>query len=301
MIFSKNTILLSVLMYSTFSLVSVSHAADTLQRVKTSGKIIIGYSESSEPVSYFANGKPQGYVVDTCNNIVNEIKKELQEPNIKVEYKKVTAEQRIPEIEAGHVDLMCDTTTNTKDRQKEVDFSINYFAAEVRFAVKKDSQIKDIQDLNDKIVSTTKSTTSEKHIARIEKLKNIQVTTSYGKNHADAFAMLESGKVVAFVQNEAVLHDLIAKSANAKDYRVIMSGQPLAVEPYAIMFDKDNTKLKTIADTVILNMWNSGQMDQLYKKWFQSPIPPNNINLNMPQSQIFKYLKTHPSSSGIIL
>ncbi|SDC17169.1 amino acid ABC transporter substrate-binding protein [Acinetobacter boissieri] len=301
MTFLKNTLRCSIFMCCTFGLVGVVHAADTLQKIKTSGKMTIGYSESSEPVSYAINGKPLGYAIDTCDDIATEIKKELQLPNLKVEYKKVSAEQRIPEVQSGNIDLVCDTTTNTKDRQKEVGFSINYFAAEVRFAVKKDAAIKDIQDLNGKSVSTTKGTTSEKHILQAKKLKNIEITTVYGKNHAEAFAMLESGRVVAFVQNEAVLNNLIAKSAHPKDYKVVTTGQPFAVEPYAIMFAKDDTKIKTVADKVILNMWDSGKMDHLYKKWLQSPIPPHNINLNMPQSQIFKYLKTHPNSSGIML
>ncbi|MBF7685827.1 amino acid ABC transporter substrate-binding protein [Acinetobacter sp. B10A] len=296
----KNKILCSVLMYSTVSLLSTAYAADTLQKIKTSGKITLGYSESSEPVSYAVAGKPLGYALDTCHNIANEIKKELQIPNLKIEYKKVTAEQRIPEVTSGQIDLVCDTTTNTKDRQKEIGLSINYFAAEVRFAVKKDSNIKDIQDLNGKSVVTTKGTTSEKHILHIEKSKNIMLTTSYGKNHTEAFSMFASGKVTAFLQNESILASYIAKSPNPKDF-IILGGQALAVEPYAIVFAKDDSKLKTVVDKVILNMWTSGQMDQLYKKWFQSPIPPQNINLNMPQSQIFKYLKTHPNNSGIVL
>lgn len=300
MTFFKNGMRCSVFLCCAIGLANVAHATDTLQKIKMSGKIVVGYAESSEPVSYSVNGKLSGYAIDTCNNITNQIKKELRAPNLKVEYKKVTNEQRVPEVKSGHLDLFCDTITNTKERQNEVGFSMNYFAAEVRAVVMKKSSIKDVQDLNGQTVSTTKGTTSEKHILQMEKLKNIQVKISYGKSHDDAFAMMASGKTVAFVQNEAVLHNLIAKSSNPQNFRVL-GGQPIAAEPYAIMFAKDDPKLKNLTDSVILDMWNSGEMDHLYKKWFQSPIPPRNINLDMPQSPIFKYLKTHPGSSGIML
>lgn len=299
MIHSKKYIFLSTLTYIVTGLFNTTYAADTLEKIKKTGKIIIGHSDSAEPISYIANGKPVGYALDICHNVAKEIEKELKIPNLKIEYKTVSSANRIPEIVAGNIDMDCDTTTNTKERQEKVGFSINYFAAEIRIAVKKDSSIKDINDLDKELVATTKGTTSERHIAQNEKGRNIQMIKSFGKTHAETFSMLSSGSATAVIQNGAILHSLIAKSAHPQDYKIV--GTPLAVEPYGIILAKDDTKIKTIADSVILNMWKSGQMDQLYKKWFQSPIPPNNINLNMPPSDIFKYLKTHTNNSSIIL
>lgn len=299
MIHSKKYVFLSTLTYIVTGLFNTTYAADTLEKIKKTGKIIIGHSDSAEPISYIANGKPVGYALDICHNVAKEIEKELKIPNLKIEYKTVSSANRIPEIVAGNIDMDCDTTTNTKERQEKVGFSINYFAAEIRIAVKKDSSIKDINDLDKELVATTKGTTSERHIAQNEKGRNIQMIKSFGKTHAETFSMLSSGSATAVIQNGAILHSLIAKSAHQQDYKIV--GTPLAVEPYGIILAKDDTKIKTIADSVILNMWKSGQMDQLYKKWFQSPIPPNNINLNMPPSDIFKYLKTHTNNSSIIL
>ena len=272
-------------------------AVDTLAKIKSSGKIIIGHRESSDPISYVVGGKPVGYAVDVCNNVASEIKKQLNMPNLKVEYKAVTSSTRIPELLAGNIDMECGTTTNSKQRQQQVGFSTNYYATEVRMVVKANSSIKSLADLDGKAVVTTTGTTSDKYIKMNEKGQAINVQNVYGKDHADSFAMVASGRAAAFVMDDNILAGLVAKSSNPASFAIV--GPVLSSEPYGIMLAKDDPGIKAIADRVVTGMWKSGQMDALYKKWFQSPIPPKNANLNLAPSASFLKLKANPTDAGI--
>ncbi|KAF5275731.1 hypothetical protein FQR65_LT16563 [Abscondita terminalis] len=254
-------------------------AADTLAKIKQSGKVIIGYRESSDPISYVVGGKPMGYAVDI------------------LEYKAVTSSTRIPEMLAGNIDMECGTTTNSIQRQQQVSFSTNYYATEVRMAVKANAPIKSIADLNGKAVVTTQGTTSDKYIKMGEKGEKVNVNNVYGKDHSDSFAMVASGRAAAFVMDDNILAGLIAKSSNPKDFKIV--GPVLSSEPYGIMLPKGDAAYKAIADKTVTTMWKNGQMAALYKKWFQSPIAPKNVNLNMPMSSSYLKLKANPTDAGI--
>ena len=271
--------------------------ADTIAKIKQSGKVVIGYRESSDPISYIVGGKPMGYAIDICNNFANTLKKDLKLPNLKVEYKAVTSSTRIPEMLAGNIDMECGTTTNSIQRQQQVSFSTNYYATEVRMAVKANSTVKDLGDLNGKAVATTQGTTSDKYIKMGAKGEQVKVTNVYGKDHSDSFAMVASGRAAAFVMDDNILAGLIAKSSKPKDFKIV--GPVLSSEPYGIMLPKGDTAYKAIADKVVTGMWKNGQMAALYKKWFQSPIPPKNINLNMPMSTSYNKLKAAPNDKVI--
>lgn len=272
-------------------------AADTLAKIKKTGKVVIGYRESSDPISYVANGKPLGYAVDICNNFAHALKQDLKMPNLKVEYKAVTSSTRIPEMLAGNIDMECGTTTNSVQRQQQVSFSTNYYATEVRMAVKSNAAIKSIADLNGKAIVTTQGTTSDKYIKMNEKGQKVTVNNVYGKDHSDSFAMMASGRAAAFVMDDNILAGLIAKSSNPKAFKIV--GPILSSEPYGIMLPKNDPAYKAIADRVVTGMWKNGQMAALYKKWFQSPIPPRNINMNMPMSSSYLKLKASPNDKGI--
>lgn len=218
-------------------------------------------------------------------------------PRLVVDYKVVTSSTRIPEILAGNIDMECGTTTNSVKRQEQVGFSINYYATEVRMAVKVDSKINNLDALNGKAVVTTSGTTTDKYIKMNEKNLAINVQNVYGKDHADSFAMLSSGRAAAFVMDDNILAGLIAKSSTPKVFAIV--GPVLSTEPYGIMLPKGDVAIKVIADKVVLDLWKSGKMDAIYKKWFMSPVPPLNAILNMPESESFKKLKAKPTDAGI--
>lgn len=274
-----------------------SNAETTLDRIKSSGKITIGYRDSAEPISYKVGDKPIGYALDICNNVVADIKKVLNKPNLQVNYETVYPMTRVPAVMTGQVDLECGTTTNTKQKEELVDFSTSYFLTEVRLAVKSNTAINNLNDLNGKVIVTAKGTTADDYIRSLKRNNSINVKNIYGSDNEEAFNILSSGKASAILMDDNNLASLIAKSGNPKDYKFV--GPILSTEPYGIMIAKNNPKLKSIVDNIITNMWLSGDMNKLYNKWFQSPIPPKNLNLNIPPNQSFKNFQKSPNDHGI--
>ena len=275
-------------------------AINTVQKIKDKGTVVIGHRESSIPHSYLLDGKAVGYSMDVCAAIVETLKKDLNLPNLKVEYKAVTSSTRIPEIQAGNIDMECGTTTNSVKRQEQVAFSINHYVTEVRMAVKKGSNIKSIADLNGKSVVTTQGTTSDKYIKQGEKEAQVNVTNVFGKDHADSFAQVEAGSAVAFFMDDNILAGLIANAKVPADFEIV--GPVLSTEPYGIMLNKGDAEMKKLADKAVMEMIKSGAMEKAYKKWFQSPIQltgGKTTNLNWPMNESLKKAIAEPSDKGI--
>jgi glutamate/aspartate transport system substrate-binding protein len=266
---------------------SMAYADDTLQKVAQSGKITLAYRESSIPFSYVVGAaKPVGMGVDISNAIVNEVKKELNKPDLQVDYVAVTSANRIPLLQNGTVDLECGSTTNNSTRGKEVTFAINYFYTGTRLLTKKGSGIKGFADLAGKTVASTTGTTNVQVLRKYDHEKNLNMNMVLGKDHNDSMLLVESGRAVAFGMDDILLYGLKAASKDPADWEVV--GDALQVEPYACMLRKDDPKFKALVDKVIGNMMKSGEFTRLYAKWFTSPIPPNNMNLNAPMSEELK-------------
>ncbi|MBS0542491.1 MAG: transporter substrate-binding domain-containing protein [Proteobacteria bacterium] len=285
---------------SAIGLAAPAHAelTGTLQKIKESGSITVGHRESSVPFSYLdADQKPVGYAMDLCAKVVDAVKSELKMPNLQVKYQAVTSQNRIPLMQNGTIDLECGSTTNSVARQQQVGFSVHYFITSVRMAVRKDSGIKDIGDLNGKPVATTTGTTSDALIKQNEKGKHIDVKNIYGKDHADSFLMVESGRAAAFVMDDILLAGLIANSKNPSDFAIV--GPSLRDEPYGVMLRKDDAPFKALVDKTLIGLMKSGEAEKLYTKWFMNPIPPRNVNLNFPMSPALKAAFASPSDKGV--
>jgi ABC-type amino acid transport substrate-binding protein len=276
------------------------HAQDggTLAKIKASGSITFGYRESSFGFSYLdGNLKPVGYSIEICNRIVEAVKTELKMPSIEIRYQAVTSANRIPLVVNGTVDIECGSTTNLVERQKQVAFSPDIFRYNVRMLVKADSGIKSIADLQGKTVVTTTGTTSFRLLREADKGKNLEVTSLAGKDHTDSFLLVESGRAQAFVLDDILLAGQIANARNPKDF--IITGESLRTENQSLMFRKDDPQFKALVDRVVGGMMKSGEMEKLYTKWFMSPIPPKNININYPMNAETKEAFANPSSKGI--
>lgn len=268
----------------------------TLKKVKEAGSITMGIRESSYPLSYLDDKQqPIGYHIDVCNKIVEAVKDQLKLASLKVQQQPVTSQNRIPLVSNGTVDLECGSTTNNEARQKQVSFAVTTFVTNVRMAVKKSSGIKSLDQLGGKPVATTSGTTSVQLMRGHEKGKSIDFKEVFGKDHADAFLLLETDRAVAFVMDDNLLAGLIATSKNPLDYEVV--GEVLNVEPIAVMVRKDDAQFKKLADDTIKGMMKSGELDKLYAKWFMSPIPPKNISMNFPMSEKLKELIKNPSDA----
>ncbi|WP_395689355.1 amino acid ABC transporter substrate-binding protein [Caenimonas koreensis] len=266
-----------------------AQATDTLAKVKAQGKIVMGVRESSAPLSFtLGDGKFTGYHVELCERIIKAIA-----PAAKIEYTPVTSANRIPLVQNGTVDIECGSTTNNAARQKDVTFALTTYVTEVRTAVKKSSGISSIAQLNGRSVATTTGTTSVALLRKNERATGVDFKEVYGKDHADSFLLLESGRADAFVMDDNILAGLIAGSKTPGDYAIV--GETLNVEPIAIMIRKDDPAMKKAVDDQIRGMMKSGDLDKLYTKWFMQPIPPKNTSVNLPMGSVMKSLIANPA------
>jgi glutamate/aspartate transport system substrate-binding protein len=274
----------------------LAQASGTLKKVADAGSINIGIRESSYPLSYLdEKQQPIGYHIDICHRIVDAVKARLKLPALKIQYQPVTSQNRIPLVTNGTVDLECGSTTNNEARKKQVDFAPTTFVTNVRMAVKKSSGIQSLGQLGSKPVATTTGTTSVQLMRAHEKGKGIDFKEVYGKDHADSFLMLETDRAVAFVMDDNLLAGLIATSKAPANYAIV--GEVLSIEPIAIMLRRGDPEFKKLVDDTVKGLMKSGEINKLYARWFMAPIPPKQVNLNFPMSELLKFLIASPSDA----
>ncbi len=258
-----------------FAVAGTAHAEDTLKKIKDTGTITMGVRESSGALAFtLGDGKYTGFHYDVCQHIISDLQKQLGMAKIDVKYQPVTSQNRIPLVQNGTVDLECGSTTNNVARQKDVAFAPALYIEEVRIAVKANSGIKGIADLNGKTVATTTGTTSVQLLRKNKRAQGMDFKELNGKDHSDSFLLLESGRADAFVMDGQILAGLISKAKNPADFKIV--GEPLSVEPIAIMYRKDDPAFKKAVDDSVRAMAKSGEVAKLYDKWFMQPIPPGN-------------------------
>ena len=270
-----------------------AQGADTLAKAKASGVVTMGVRESSGAVSYtLGEGKYTGYHVEICQRILANLEK-AAERKLEIKYQPVTSQNRIPLVQNGTVDIECGTTTNNVARQKDVAFVNTTFVEEVRIAVKANSGITSIAQLNGKNVATTTGTTSVQTLRKNKRATGVEFKEVFGKDHSDSFLLLESGRADAFVMDGSILAGNIATAKNPADFKIV--GEVLSVEPIAIMIRKDDPLFKRLADDTVKTMIKSGEMEKLWTKWFLSPIPPKNTKVGLALSASTKAAWANPN------
>ena len=263
-----------------------AQANDTLAKIKASGVVTMGVRESSGLSYTLGDGKYTGFHYDICTKIIADVQKQLGLAKLDTKYQPVTSQNRIPLVQNGTVDLECGSTTNNAARQKDVAFAVTTYVEEVRMAVKASSGIAGIKDLNGKNVATTTGTTSVQTLRKNERATGVDFKEVFGKDHADSFLLLESGRADAFVMDGSILASNIAKSKTPADFKIV--GEVLSVEPIAIMIRKDDPAFKTAVDDSIKAQIKNGDLAKLWDKWFLQPIPPANVKVGLPLSDATK-------------
>ena len=278
---------------------AVAQYSGTLQKIKDSGTIQIGARDSQIPFSYKlgADGDPIGFTNDICLKIVDAVKARLGLAKIDVRYTMLNSTNRIPLLQNGTVDLDCATTTNTTQRQQQVDFAPSHFVANITAAVRKNSGIDTFADLNGKNVATVSGSTSIQLLRVARKSGTIEVNEIPGKDTSDGFLRLSNGRADAYVLDDVQLAGMIASSTNPGEYKILK--ESLRQEPYGIMLRKDDPQFKALVDETVTGLMKSGAIEQLYTKWFLSPIPPKNANLNFPMSDAVREIYKNPNNKGV--
>ena len=264
----------------------LSAQADTLEKVKSSGTLTMGVRDSSGALSYtLGEGKYAGFHIEICQRIVANLEKAVGK-KLEVKNLAVTSQNRIPLVQNGTVDIECGSTTNNATRQKDVSFVLTTYVEEVRIAVKANAGITSIAQLNGRNVATTTGTTSVQLLRKHERANGVDFKEVFGKDHADSFLLLESGRADAFVMDGQILAGNIALSKAPADYKIV--GEVLSVEPIAIMMRKDDAGFKKLADDTVRDLVKSGDMAKIYDKWFVQPIPPKNTRVGLVASDATK-------------
>lgn len=269
----------------------------TLQKIKETGEIRVGHRDVSVPFSYLTDdGKPIGFFIDICNRVVDTVKADLKQ-DLKVAYRPVTLSTQIPLLQNQGVDIVCGPATNTVERQKQVGFSNTLYVSSIRAVVRRDSGINKFADLNDKTVSLTSASTSINLLTKFEQEHKFETKKLTNPDHAQSFLMFSTGRAQAFVMDDILLASMVANSAKPSDFKLV--DEALRVEPYGLVMRKDDPQFKAAVDKTLANLVRTGEYQKLYAKWFESAIPPKNVNLNFPMTQALKNALANPNDKGI--
>ena len=256
----------------------------TIDKIKQGGTMTIAYRESSIPFSYLDDkAQPTGFAYEICEKIAEKVRAATGRADMKKQYQAVTSANRIPLLQNGTIDIECGSTTNNSERGKQVQFATNYFYTGTRFLVKTGTSVAKLGDLAGKQVVSTTGTTNFQIMRRLNEEQKLGIDLLGAKDHAESALMVQTGRAVAFAMDDILLYGLKASSQNPAELAVV--GEPIQVEPYAIMIRKDDPTFKKLVDDTLAGLMKSGEFEALYKKWFQSPIPPKGINLNAPMSK----------------
>ena len=260
---------------------AAAEPSETLKRIRDTATLTIGVREASVPFSFIDSRKqPQGYSVDVCLKLADAIKSELKLPRLDVRFLPVSSANRIEMVRNGKVDLECGSTTNTRDRQKEVAFAYTTFVAGIKMLAKKSSNIGGVDDLRGKTVVVTKGTTSEKMMREMNDDRVLHLTILEAKDHNESFAAVADGRAVAFPMDDVLLYGLISKASKPDDFAVV--GKYLSVEPYAIMLRKDDPAFERFVDRTLIELFQNGEVRRAYTRWFETK------DLTVPMNQYLK-------------
>lgn len=280
-------------------LMSSVHAEEftgRLKKIKDSGTLTLGVRDSSIPFSYLDDKQSyQGYSIDLCLKAATAIQKKLGLTSLNIKMVPVTSATRIPLIANGTTDISCDSATNNQERWNQVAFSMTEFVTANKFLSKKSANLKTLDDLKGKTIVSTSGTSNLKQITALNAERNLGMNILAAKDHAEAFLMVETGRAAAFVMDDILLSSLAANSKAPGDYQV--SSEALSVEPYGLILPKGDKEFKKVVDDALIVVYKGDDIKKIYAKWFQSPIPPKGVNLNVPMSPQLQAVMAKPTDS----
>lgn len=269
----------------------------TLKKVKETGTITLGYRESSVPFSYLdGSQKPIGFSIDLCGQVVEAVRKKLGLADLKVAYNPVNSATRLPLVANGTIDIECGSTANQLARQKQVAFSVSTFVAQFKWLTRTDSGVATPDDLKGKTVAVTAGTNTSQFLNKLNQDEGLKLSISQGKDHAESFLLVDTGRAAAFMEDDILLAGVRANAKDPSRFKIL--GRSYSADPYALMFRREDPDFKALVDETLIGLMKSGAFSRLYAKWFESPIPPRNLNLDFPMSDKLKDLIKTPSDKA---
>jgi glutamate/aspartate transport system substrate-binding protein len=260
----------------------------TLKKIKETGIVTIGYRETSLPLSYLDDKlMPVGFSIELCKHVVDAVKAKLGMPDLTVKYNPVTSATRIPLVANGTVDIECGSTANMTIRQQQVGFSYTFFVPQFKWIVRADSNTKSADDLRGKTVAVTAGTNTAVFVNKMNNEKNLGMTIMQGKDHAESFLLVETGRASAWMEDDVLLAGFRANAKSPADFKLLDKSYPS--DPYALMIRKDDAQFKALVDGTLAQLMRAGEFEKLYIQWFERPIPPKGVNMDLPMSDALKH------------
>jgi glutamate/aspartate transport system substrate-binding protein len=272
----------------------------TLANIKNAHVVRLGYRESSPPFSFLDQAnRPIGYSLELCEAVVDEIGVEVDEPDLKIEYVKVTSDDRIPAVLQKKIDLECGSTTANAERAKQVAFSPLMFVAGTKLMVPKASNVSAVTDLKGKTVVVTKGTTNEQAMHNADKKFSLALNIVTAPDHEQSYQMLVDGKADAFATDDILLYGLIARHKSQDKFRV--AGDYLSYDPYGIMYRKGEPQLAAVVERAFRKLGSNHDLIPLYNKWFVSRLPTGerlNVAISPQLEEAFKSMDDSPGANN---
>ena len=272
----------------------------TLANIKQTHVVRLGYRESSPPFSFLDQAnRPIGYSLELCEAIVDEIGVEVDDTNLRIDYVKVTSDDRIPAVVQNKIDLECGSTTANAERAKQVAFSPLMFVAGTKLMVAKSSAISAVADLKGKTVVVTKGTTNEQAMHAVDKKLALGLNIVASPDHEQSYQMLVDGKADAFATDDILLYGLIARHKSQDKFRV--TGDYLSYDPYGIMFRKSEPQLAAVVERTFHKLGSNRDLIPLYNKWFVARLPTGeklNVEISPQLEEAFRVLNDTEGTSN---
>lgn len=288
--------LFAALVLCTLCAASAAQSSDTISKIRERQEIVLGVRETALPFSYLDDShRFVGYSVDLCLRVVEGVKASLKLPELKLKMVPVASSNRIPLISNGTIDLECGTTSNTVERQQQVAFSSTIFVSSTRFVSKKSAGLDSVTALGGKPVVATAGSSNIRQVTELNVARSYNMRISPSRDFAEGFLMMETDRAAAFFLDDITLSGLVASSKSPGDF--VISKEPLSVEPYALMMRKGDSGFKTLVDGVLKTTFESGAISAIYARWFEAPIPPKGVNLQVPMSPALRKAISRPTDS----
>ena len=275
------------LLVGSFAPAKAQDPEGTLKKVKETGTFTVGHRDSSIPLSYLDDKlRPVGFSIELCRRVVEAVKAKLGMPDLTVAYTPVTSATRIPLVANGTVDIECGSTANMSSRQKQVAFSYTFFVPQFKWITRAGSGISSADDLRSKTVAVTAGTNTALFVNKMNNEEQRGLTVMSGKDHAESFLLVETGRASAWMEDDNLIAGFRANAKNPAGFKLLDKAYPS--DPYALMMRKDDAPFKGLVDETLARLMRSGEFEKLYAQWFESPIPPRGINIELPMSDALK-------------
>jgi ABC-type amino acid transport substrate-binding protein len=240
--------------------------AGTLDQIKKSGEIRLGYRTDSLPLAFNdPSGQPSGYSVELCRRIAAAVKEKLQLSDLKITYVPLTSEDRVNAIASNKADIECGSTTMTLTREERVDFTLMTFVTGGSLLSLADSGVSTMADLAGKSVAVVSGTTTETALKSYLAKTLVDAKVVTVATREKAMKELDAKHVAAFASDQIVLNGQVLLASEPRKYA--LSHDLFSYEPYAFMVRRNDADFRLVANRAIAQIYRSGQIEQLYQRW----------------------------------